>query len=584
MSVKLNIDPGRLLHGLSRIGYTTSSALCDIFDNSIRAKAGNIHLLIKKEREELADTRKNNVREYLIIDDGHGMDEKEIIEALTLGSTNELYEDLSLAKFGLGLKSASFSQGDVLTVISSKGEQFYKYSVSLPNVMKEKSYYAEKEELTDDEKEIIEDYLVENKGTVIKISEIRKNNHPSVRNTIKELKSKVGVIYYYFISETDLNISIESERIEAVDPLFTEEAEQNGNLNENEWDGSDVKWIEKPKEIVLDDELDIKAKIEITQLPYPPIFKIKHLGESKDKEIRDRYLIEAGNYGFYVYRNKRLISWASHLQGIIPYDQDYYAFRGRIIIGSDADDLFNIDVKKSVLTLSDEAWNIISDFTKEAKSKSKAAWLNAGSIRADIINKDPHEIANKLIDEFEPLDLLPGDKLPEEEKSRKRIDSITEDMRAKIKTLVKMMREDKGEDVDEDPVYTDDEKEEAIKGDLNPELTKIFRVTSIQDNLLWEPYYDTDLGACVRINKYHRFARYIYEDNADNKDLQIIFDITMLQISESELYSYKIIEDYEYEEIKKILTEFRRFVSEFLAHMCRRLEDKLPPNFSFDSL
>ena len=91
-------------------------------------------------------------------------------------------------------------------------------------------------------------------------------------------------------------------------------------------------------------------------------------------------MIDASNYGFYVYRNKRLISWASHLQ-IIPYDQDFYAFRGRILIDDAADDFFNIDVKKSTITLSDEAWTAISDYTKEAKSKSKAAWLNAGRLR-----------------------------------------------------------------------------------------------------------------------------------------------------------------------------------------------------------
>ena len=56
--VNLNIHAGRLLFGLSRIGYTTSSAICDIIDNSIRAKASNITVLITKEREDLADSKK----------------------------------------------------------------------------------------------------------------------------------------------------------------------------------------------------------------------------------------------------------------------------------------------------------------------------------------------------------------------------------------------------------------------------------------------------------------------------------------------------------------------------------------------
>ena len=579
--IDLSIDAGRLLFGLSRIGYTTSAAICDIIDNSVRANANNINLLIKKEREDFSDNKRNNVKEYIIIDDGDGMDENAIKEALKLGSTDDHYDDKSLSKFGLGLKSASFSQGDVLKVISSDGTGFNKYEVSLPKVMEAKEYFAEKTEIEENESELIETYLKEGKGTIIIISAIRLNNHPSVRNTIKELKTKVGVIYFYFLSENGVHITIGDKEINAIDPLFVSEADENGNLNENEWDGTEVRWIEKPKELTLDDELQINVTIEITQLPYPPIYRIKNIGESRDKEVRERYLIEAGNYGFYVYRNKRLISWASNLQGIIPYDQDFYAFRGRILINDEADDFFNIDVKKSSLTLSEEAFRNISDFTKEAKSKSKAAWKNAGKISRDIINKAPNEIANKLLEEFEQIEILPGDDLPDEEVALERLKAITDDMTSKIKWIIKMMKEDKGEEVDDvDDDYTEDEKEEAVKGEKNPNLTKIFRVSSVEDNLLWEPYYDTDLGNCVRINKIHRFARLIYEDNAENRDLQILFDLMMLQFADSELYAYKNIEKYEYDDLKVILRESRRIVSEFLANMCRKLENDLPPNYS----
>ena len=579
--IDLSIDAGRLLFGLSRIGYTTSAAICDIIDNSVRANANNIHLLIKKEREDFSDSKRNNVKEYIIIDDGDGMDANAIEEALKLGSTDDHYDDKSLSKFGLGLKSASFSQGDVLKVISSNGSGFNKYEVSLPKVMAAKEYFAEKTEIDENESELIDTYLKEGKGTIIIISAIRLNNHPSVRNTIKELKTKVGVIYFYFLSESGINITIGDKKIDAIDPLFVAEANENGNLNENEWDGTEVQWIEKPKELTLDDELQINVTIEITKLPYPPIYRIKNIGESRDKEVRERYLIEAGNYGFYVYRNKRLISWASNLQGIIPYDQDFYAFRGRILINDEADDFFNIDVKKSSLTLSEEAFRNISDFTKEAKSKSKAAWKNAGKISRDIINKAPNEIANKLLEEFEQIEILPGDDLPDEEIALERLKAITDDMTSKIKWIIKMMKEDKGEEVDDvDDDYTEDEKEEAVKGEKNPNLTKIFRVSSVEDNLLWEPYYDTDLGNCVRINKIHRFARLIYEDNAENRDLQILFDLMMLQFADSELYAYKNIGKYEYDDLKVILRESRRIVSEFLANMCRKLENDLPPNYS----
>lgn len=578
MSINLGIDPGRLLFGLSRIGYTTSTAICDIIDNSIRANATFVKLLIIKDRKDYSDSKKNNIKEYIIIDDGDGMNRQGIIDALTLGSTDINYETKSLSKFGLGLKSAAFSQGDLLDVISSDGNGFTKFQVSLPKIMNTKLYAADELDLNESDIKYTQDFLTTGKGTIIRISEIRKNNHPSVSNTITELNTKVGVIYYYFIHELKLKIFISDFEVPGIDPLFIEEANQNGNLDENLWDGTEVKWIEKKREILLDNETNISAELEITQLPYPPIFRIKHLGESKDSEIRKKYLIDASNYGFYVYRNNRLISWASHLNGIIPYDQDFYAFRGRIFINNTADDFFNIDVKKSTLTLSEEAWRVISDVTREARNKSKNAWLNANRLRREIINRDPNEIANRLLSEFEQLELLPGDSIPLEEEELRRIALITKDMALKVKLIVKMMREDNGLEDDNDEI-SQEEKETAIKGAINPQLSKIFRVSSVQDNLLWEPYYDTDLGNCVRINKLHRFALYIYENNIANQDLQISFDLLLLQLSDSEFYAYKNITDFSYEQIKSILWNFRRIVSEFLAHMVRKLESQLPPNY-----
>jgi hypothetical protein len=576
---ELKINPGRLIFGLSRIGYTTSSALCDIIDNSVRASANKIHLIVKKEREDFSDQRKNNISQYVIIDNGLGMDDQGIRNALILGSSDADYEDSSLSKFGLGMKSAAFSQGDILEIISSKGgNEFNKFTLSLTEIISKDTYFATKSDLNDEDNKLITEFLLEGKGTIIRIKGIRKNNHPSVRNTITELKTKIGAIYYYFIENNGLEISINQDiKIEAFDPLFTMEADINGNLDENNWDGEEVKWIEKQQELTLDDELGIKIKIEITQLPYPPIFKFKEKGG--DKRIREKYNIGSGNYGFYVYRNNRLISWASQLDGIMPLDQDFYSFRARLIIGDEADDFFNIDVKKSHITLSEEALQVINDFVWDAKAKSKLAWQSANIYRKSILNREPNELANIIINDFNQTELLPGDELISEEDALERMSLIKSDMIANLSDFAKMAFEDKGEVIDENNL-TPEQKEYAITGDIkNPNLKKIFRVTSVLDNHLWEPYYDTDLGTCVRINKYHIFARLIYEKNSENIGLQIIFDLMLLQFAEAEVYAYKNIGKYKYEELMTILKEFRRICSDFLANMCRKLENDLPPNF-----
>lgn len=579
--ISLDFDPGRVCFGLSRIGYTPASAICDILDNSVRAEANTIRVVIVKERQDLSDSRKNNVKEYLVIDNGKGMSEAGMRNALKLGSSDENYEDNSLSKFGLGLKSAAFSQGDELHLISSQeGGYFRKYVVSLPEIQERKVYFAKEFELSQEDRELIETYLIEGKGTIVRIAKVRMVNHPSVKKTVEELQRKIGVIYYYFMKDDELKIYISDQNsyIEPFDVLFVDEANENENLDENTWDAKTVRWIEKPKEIILDAEQGVKATVEVTNLPYPPIFDFEERG--KQKLIREKYMIGAGNYGYYVYRNKRLISWAESFDGIIPMDQDFYSFRGRILIDESADDSFNIDVKKSTLTLSDEAHSEISDRSDEYKRKSKKAWLRGNFLKKEAEGEDPNLTANEIVSDFEPLDSLPGEPLPtpdtEKERSR-RTQEVEEEMHTKLQQeAIRQKSETEGREISEEDLSEDD-LESTLKGEANPAAEKIYKVAVVEDNALWEPYYDTDRGGCVRINKFHRFAKLIFEDNSSNIDLQVTFQLLLLQMAEAEVYAQRAIVDHERKDVKFIVSEYRRIISEYLAAMCRSLEGKLPP-------
>lgn len=578
--VDLPINPGRVSFGLSRIGYTPTTAVCDIIDNSVRAGSKNIHILIIKERPELSDRRKDNVKEYVVIDDGSGMDDTGIQNALTLGSPDDNYEEHSLSKFGLGLKSAAFSQGEELQVISSPGDApFIKYRVSLPDIQMRGKYFARRVPLTEEDQTLIATYLPDGKGTIVRIAQVRKGNHPAVSKTHEELMDMVGVIYYYFIKEQDIHISIDGTPIGAIDVLFTDEANASGNLDENEWNGREVRWIERPKEVTLDTDANIKALIEVTQLPHPPTFENDERG--KQAAIRKQYRIEAGNYGYYVYRNKRLINvHGAESFGIIPQDQDLYALRGRILIDDTADEAFNIDVKKSTITLSDDAYNAIDVLSDAYKRKSKRAWNRAKQLKSEREGDDPNLVANEIVADFEPPEVLPGDLVQtpaEEEEVNKRDQEVSEEMQSKLrKAVVKRKIEEQGEPFTEEQVDQTD-IDTTLKGDTNPAATKIYRVSAVDDNSLWEPYYDAESGVCVRINKLHRFARQIYEENSGNTDLQIIFELLLLQMAEAEIYVQKRELSLTRPQIEKLLAEYRRVSSDFLAAMCRRLENRLPP-------
>ncbi|PPD16123.1 MAG: ATP-binding protein [Methylobacterium sp.] len=105
-----------LIEGLRDIGYSLETAISDIIDNSITACAHRVEIVTETYSEE----------PYIaIIDDGVGMIEDELVAAMRPGSRNPLAmrDETDLGRFGLGLKSASFSQCRRLTVVSRRSGQ-----------------------------------------------------------------------------------------------------------------------------------------------------------------------------------------------------------------------------------------------------------------------------------------------------------------------------------------------------------------------------------------------------------------------------------------------------------------------------
>ena len=104
-----------LMQSMRDIGYSLETAVADLIDNSITAQAANIQLHFEmKETGEAS---------FAILDDGTGMSEAQLVEAMRPGSLNprESRDENDLGRFGLGLKTASFSQCKSLTVISRAG-------------------------------------------------------------------------------------------------------------------------------------------------------------------------------------------------------------------------------------------------------------------------------------------------------------------------------------------------------------------------------------------------------------------------------------------------------------------------------
>lgn len=103
--------PEALVESLRSFGYSPETALADLLDNSISARAVqmDLHFVWEAERSHVA-----------VVDDGDGMSAEMLLEAMRPGSISPLETRLKadLGRFGLGLKTASFSQARELTVVT----------------------------------------------------------------------------------------------------------------------------------------------------------------------------------------------------------------------------------------------------------------------------------------------------------------------------------------------------------------------------------------------------------------------------------------------------------------------------------
>lgn len=102
-----------MLEALRGLGYSTAAALADIIDNSVSAGASEVHI-------DFAWA--GSTSRIAVLDNGKGMSDAELESAMRLGDKSPLDarapEDLG--RFGMGLKTASFSQCRRLTVATSK--------------------------------------------------------------------------------------------------------------------------------------------------------------------------------------------------------------------------------------------------------------------------------------------------------------------------------------------------------------------------------------------------------------------------------------------------------------------------------
>lgn len=315
-----------LIESMRSLGYSFPSAIADLLDNSISANARNIDIVSSPGMEP----------SLIILDDGNGMTEHELYEAMRYGSSNplETRREDDLGRFGLGMKAASLSQCRKLIVVSKKEEKISAYSWDLDYVIDSKSWmlmgFKEEEMLQFPH---IDQLLDKEHGTYIYLSEFDRikegtsNLSETFNKCLDDMINHLALVFHRFIDE-GLIIRVNQMKIEARDPFL-----------------SYHRATQRKRESSF--------RINNEKITLKP-FILPHLSKLCQDDLdkvggKDRLRSEQG---FYVYRNKRLIIWGTWFR-LERKDELNKLARVMVDIPNSLDYMWSIDIKKSAATLPD---------------------------------------------------------------------------------------------------------------------------------------------------------------------------------------------------------------------------------------
>jgi len=310
-------DASSMIETFRAIGYSIETAIADIIDNSISANAKNVWV----------DYEWKGPKTILsVLDDGTGMNNTELIQAMRPGSKNPLdtRNNDDLGRFGLGLKTASFSQTRKFTVVSMRrNHQPSLWAWDLDYVSQAQSWslikYCPEADLWLDKVKNI------SSGTCViwwdldRLTKDTKEDSDASKSkflaTMEDIKTHLSLVFHKFI-EDGINIHFRERKIKPWDPFMLG------------FDGLQTK-----------PELKLKGKkVSVKGFVLPHRSKLSPDEYSYGKGPKDSW---TAHQGFYVYRNKRLI--------VFKREVHYDLCRIQINLPNDVDEDWQIDIKKSIV-------------------------------------------------------------------------------------------------------------------------------------------------------------------------------------------------------------------------------------------
>jgi hypothetical protein len=369
-----------LMQSLRGIGYSPETAVADLVDNSIAARATAVDIDI---------TWNDGDPLLAILDNGKGLDRKALIDAMRFGGAGPLAErsEGDLGRFGLGLKTASLSQCRRMTVASRHNGQTIALAWDLDEVIARNRWEAivpetlPQSSLTDRLGERPQGTLVcwERMDAIGGLSGLDKE---VFFLRVQDIRAHAAMVFHRFLGgdAQRLAITINGRSVRPWDPFVRMH----------------------PATILMQDRLLRRAGASIVVTPYV----LPH----RDRFANDAEYEAAGGaggwgerQGFYVYRGRRLVvagGWLG-LGGTRAWTREESSRLARIAIdlplGVDAE--WRIDVRKSLARPPGALRAQLTAIGAECREKAREvfAWRgNRGRRRTSTSDDDPLWIANRL--------------------------------------------------------------------------------------------------------------------------------------------------------------------------------------------
>lgn len=336
-------NPKSTINSYRSFGYNLSTAISDIIDNSISANANQIRLEYKWLGKDSFIS---------IIDNGVGMNKDELVSAMTPGSKDpeEERSERDLGRFGMGLKTASFSQCKRLTCITKKDTlNALKRCWDIDYINTENEW-----QLLDfvSDNSFVEKIEKQESGTLIlwekldRIIDDADTSNEFVKavfyDEMVKVKRHISLVFHKFIESKRIKIYFQNEEIHPNNPFLL-------NLNP------------KP-EMGLP---EFFGNVEITY------FILPHMSEI-GKTIYENSGGSLGWFqeqGFYIYRGDRLLVAGDWLG--MEKKRDYSKLARIAISFTNANDFnWHLDIKKSTATPPIEIRKELSRIARIAIMKS----------------------------------------------------------------------------------------------------------------------------------------------------------------------------------------------------------------------